>query len=112
MKHVFAVPTADGKICTHFGHCQSFSVVETEDGVITSEYAADPPEHQPGTYPAFLAHIGATVVIAGGMGYKAQELLRSSGIEVIVGAEDAAPQDLVRMYLSGSLSSGGNLCDH
>ncbi len=32
MKRTFAIPTMDGKACAHFGHCQSFAVVEVIDG--------------------------------------------------------------------------------
>ncbi len=107
-----AIPTANGHICAHFGHCEAFTVVETEDGKVSSSYFADPPEHQPGTYPKFLVSLGVTTVIAGGMGYKAQELLRQNGIEVIIGASGETPKALVEKYLKDELESGGNLCDH
>ena len=31
MKKLFAVPTNNGKLCAHFGHCEQFAVIETED---------------------------------------------------------------------------------
>ncbi len=35
MKKLFAVPTIDEKLCAHFGHCEQFAVIETEDQKIT-----------------------------------------------------------------------------
>jgi len=32
MKRVFAVPTIGGKACQHFGHCESFAVLDVEEG--------------------------------------------------------------------------------
>jgi len=52
------------------------------------------------------------LVIAGGMGRRAQDLFARSGIEVIVGAPAAPPEELVRAYLAGELEAGENVCDH
>ena len=74
MKKLFAVPTVDKKLCTHFGQCEKFAIVETFDGKIVKEEFLSPPEHQPGSYPRFLASKGVSTIIAGGMGQKAQDL--------------------------------------
>ncbi len=55
MKKLFAVPTNNGKLCAHFGHCEQFAVIETEDQKILNIEYLKPPVHEPGTYPRFLA---------------------------------------------------------
>ena len=112
MKKLFAVPTANGKLCTHFGHCEKFAVVETEDQTIVKEEYYTPPMHQPGVYPQFLAQQGVSVIIAGGMGQRAQQLFAQHNIEVCVGVSSESPSKLVEQYLKGQLQTGDNLCDH
>ena len=74
MKKLFAIPTVDGKLCVHFGHCEKFALVETEYQNILREEYVTPPGHQPGVYPQFLAQQGVSVIISGGMGQRAQQL--------------------------------------
>jgi len=33
-KIIFAIPLTEGKLCSHFGHCELFALVETESGKI------------------------------------------------------------------------------
>ncbi len=72
------------------------------------------PPHEPGLLPRLLSEEGVNVVIAGGMGVRAQDLFSQKGIKVVVGADPAtgSPEDIVRLYLSGSLKTGANVCDH
>ncbi len=51
----FAVPTIDGKLCAHFGHCDRFSIVVVEKNKIISKTSVTPPAHDPGSYLNFLA---------------------------------------------------------
>jgi predicted Fe-Mo cluster-binding NifX family protein len=108
----FAIPTQFGKLCSHFGHCEKFAIVETKDKEILNESYLEPPIHQPGAYPKFLAEHGVNVIIAGGMGNRAQSLFQQNNIEVCVGVEPAAPAQLAKAYLEGTLATGSNLCDH
>jgi ATP-binding protein involved in chromosome partitioning len=108
----FAVPLAEGMLCSHFGHCQQFAIVHTEDGRIMSTELHTPPPHEPGVLPRWLEQLGVKVVIAGGMGRRAQDLFLEKGITVVTGAGAATPEALIRAYLQGTLETGGNLCDH
>ncbi len=112
MKKLFAVPTIDGKLCAHFGHCERFAVIDTEDQKIKSIEYHTPPVHQPGTYPRFLAGKGVSTIISGGMGMKAQEIFAENNIEVFMGINSENPELLVEQYLQNQLESGKNLCDH
>ena len=112
MKKLFAIPTENGKLCAHFGHCEKFAIIETFENKITGEAYLTPPVHQPGVYPAFLAKHGIEVIISGGMGQKALDLFAQNNIEVCMGVDAAAPAQLVEKYLSDQLQTGQNLCDH
>lgn len=112
MKKLFAIPTENGKLCTHFGHCEKFAIVETENSKITGEKYLTPPAHQPGVYPQFLAEQGVSVIISGGMGQRAQQLFVQHNIEVCMGVQAESPAALVEAYLNGRLQTGENLCDH
>ena len=112
MKKIFAVPTENGTLCTHFGHCEKFALVETKDNRIIGEIFVSPPQHQPGVYPQFLAGQGVNVIISGGMGERARQLFVQHHIEVCTGVKADTPANLVEEYLNGQLQTGENLCDH
>ena len=112
MKKLFAVPTVNGKLTQHFGHCDKFAIIETQDNSIVKEEFVSPPVHQPGVYPKFLADIGVETIIAGGMGNKAHELFAQNDIEVCVGVNTDSPKILVEQYFNNQLQTGQNQCDH
>jgi len=109
-----AIPLAEGKLTMHFGHCQSFALidVDTKEKKIQKREDIVPPPHEPGLLPRWLAERGATIIIAGGMGQRAQDLFAQQGIQVVVGAPAETPEHLVGEYLSGTLQTGTNACDH
>jgi len=109
---VIAVPVSDGKLAAHFGHCESFAFMETRDGKLRKTEMREPPAHEPGVLPQWLHEQGADVVIVGGMGQRAQELLREKGVEVLIGAPMDSPESLAHQYLSNTLMTGDNMCDH
>jgi len=109
---IFAVPVSGGKLCAHFGHCDQFALVETEAGKITGTTMQTPPAHEPGVLPAWLHEMGANIIIAGGMGSRAQQLFNEAGIKVVTGATMDSPESLVNQYLTDTLSTGANVCDH
>ena len=112
MKKLFAIPTQNGKLCAHFGHCENFAIVDTEDNKVISVELLSPPIHQPGVYPQFLAEKGVSVIISGGMGQRAVDLFTQNNIEVCMGVNADSPAKLVEQYISGQLRTGDNLCDH
>lgn len=109
---VFAVPVADGKLAAHFGHPEEFAIITVEDGKINGKDRRTPPPHEPGKLPAWLQEQGVNVLIAGGIGERAKQLLIQNGVEVIIGAPMDSPEALVNQYLAGALKEGDNLCDH
>jgi len=109
-----AIPLAEGKLALHFGHCQEFALVDVDPktGEVRRTEKANPPDHAPGVLPRWLAEQGAEIILAGGMGSRAQNLFAENGIQVIVGAPAKAPEDLARDYMAGTLEAGDNVCDH
>ncbi|TET89902.1 MAG: chromosome partitioning protein ParA, partial [Desulfobacteraceae bacterium] len=91
---VLVVPVSGGKLSAHFGHCEQFAFIETQNGKIMETEMRNPPAHEPGVLPRWLYEQGADVAIVGGMGESAQQLLREKGIEVIIGAPMDSPESL------------------
>lgn len=109
---VLVIPVSEGKLSSHFGHCEQFAFIETENVKIRSKEMRTPPPHEPGVLPRWLHEQGADVVIAGGIGESAQQLLKENGIEVVIGAPMDSPESLVNQYFTNTLITGDNVCDH
>lgn len=107
-----AIPVANNELCLHFGHCQAFALLDLEDQRVKRQQTLNPPAHQPGVLPRWLAGQGVNVVIAGGMGMRAQQLFQQHGIQVIVGAAPSSPIAIAEAFLAGKLETGENVCDH
>ena len=109
-----AIPTSNGVLCMHFGHCEKFTIIEAdpETKSIDSQETVTPPAHEPGVLPKWLAGLHVNMIIAGGMGQRAQQLFTQNQIEVVIGAPSEQPEKIVLSYLKGELVSGENICDH
>jgi ATP-binding protein involved in chromosome partitioning len=109
-----AVPIEKGRLCNHFGHCETFALldVDMEMKVIVRREDIPAPPHEPGLLPRWLQERGVNTIIAGGMGSRAQELFAERGIQVIVGAAQGEPEAIIRSHLDGVLVTGQNVCDH
>ncbi len=107
-----ALPMGDGKLSTHFGHCEYFAIVDVKDKKIVKITNETAPEHKPGVYPRWVASLGVTDVIAGGIGQKAIDLFNEQGVNVYVGAPAKSAEELVNEFLAGELSLSANLCGH
>ena len=109
-----AIPVAKGRLCMHFGYCDQFALIEVDDAskTIAGTSHLTPPPHEPGLLPRWLNEQGANVIIAGGMGQRAQGLFSQNEIKVVVGAPADTPEQLATAYLNGTLETGDNVCDH
>ncbi len=110
----YAVPISGGKVATHFGHCQQFALIDVDEArnAIVKKEIVDSPGHEPGLLPVWLAEEGVSVIIASGMGSRAQELFGQNHIEVITNALGSDPEKVVLDYIRGTLEVGDNICDH
>ncbi|MCK4600841.1 MAG: NifB/NifX family molybdenum-iron cluster-binding protein [Phycisphaerae bacterium] len=109
-----AIPLANGRLSLHFGHCEQFALVKVEEATKKAGETEllSPPGYEPGVLPRWLHEQGANVIIAGGMGMRAQQLFAQNGITVVVGASVDTPDKIVSAYLDGALQTGDNICDH
>jgi predicted Fe-Mo cluster-binding NifX family protein len=109
-----AIPVANDKLCMHFGHCETFAIltVDPQTKKITGREDLTPPPHEPGVLPKWMGEQNVNLIIAGGLGQRAQQLLVEQNISMVIGAPSATPEELVTAYLDGTLKSGDNVCDH
>jgi len=109
-----AIPLAQGQLSLHFGHCDEFAIVDVdaEERRVSGIHTMVAPSHAPGVLPQWLGQQNVNVVIAGGMGSRAQMLFAQNGIDVVIGASAGGPEAITTAYLDGSLQTGANICDH
>ncbi len=109
-----AIPLVGGALSPHFGHCEEFAFVEADPGkklILRCETVPAPP-HQPGLLPRWLIERGTDLLIAGGIGARARDILEAAGVQVLSGAQGAGPENTVRAWFEGSLDLSGATCDH
>jgi len=109
-----AIPVTDGKVSAHFGHCDQFAIIDADPDTkrIGNIEMLTPPAHQPGALPKWLGGMCVDLIIAGGMGHRAQQLFAENDIKVVVGALTSSPKELASAYLENTLETGANICDH
>jgi len=109
-----AIPLAQGKLSLHFGHCDQFAIFDIDENLkkVINRKDATPPAHEPGMLPRWLHENNVNVIIAGGIGQRAQQLFTENDIKVVVGASSGEPEELVSAYLRDTLETGDNICDH
>jgi len=109
-----AVPvTKNNQIDDHFGHCAFYSVfsISIEKQITGIETIAS----QQGcgcksNIAGILSDKGVTVMLAGGIGGGAIQVLQSWGIEVVRGCSGDA-SETVMQYISGSIADSGKSCE-
>jgi predicted Fe-Mo cluster-binding NifX family protein len=108
-----AVPvTKENLIDGHFGHCESYGVFTISD---KNEIAGIKSVESPqgcgckSDIASVLASDGVSVMLAGGIGGGAINVLNNSGIEVIRGCSGDATE-VVKQYLSGLVKDSGSNC--
>lgn len=109
-----AIPLVQGQVSQHFGHCEKMLFVDAdrEQRKITGRRVEKAPEHVPGLLPRWLQQQGVDVVIAGGIGARARDLLAQASVQVLTGISTSDPDAAVNAFLAGELQSGPNGCDH
>ena len=106
-----AVPSRDGQVDEHFGHCKEFLVYRLENGSLIDEASIPSPQGcgcKTGI-SAELARSGVSHLVAGNMGEGAVRVLTSHGIKVIRGASGEA-RAAVQAFVQGSLLDSGTGC--
>jgi predicted Fe-Mo cluster-binding NifX family protein len=108
-----AVPvTRENEIDSHFGHCESYNVFTISDkNEISETKSVESPQGCgcKSDIASVLASDGVTIMLAGGIGGGAINVLNNSGIEVIRGCSGNATE-VVKLFLSGSIEDSGSSC--
>ena len=108
-----AVPTRDGHIDDHFGHCAYYTIFDIENGQIIATSRLESPEGCgcKSGIAADMEKIGIEVMLAGNMGEGAKNKLESHNIKVIRGCRGDIEM-VVRAYLIGLIKDSGEGCSH
>jgi predicted Fe-Mo cluster-binding NifX family protein len=106
-----AVSTENGFVSAHFGRCPTYTIVDIHDGGVLSRQEIPNPGHQPGFLPGYLSERGVEVIIAGGMGPRAQGLFAEKNIQTLLGVQGPI-DEVIEKFLRRELEAGQDLCDH
>ena len=108
-----AVPTRDGHIDDHFGHCAYYTIFEVANGKILSTSRLDSPEGCgcKSNIASVMEDMGIKLMLAGNMGNGALNKLQSHNIRVIRGCKGDI-EAVVKGYLLGFIMDSGESCDH
>lgn len=106
-----AVTTEGNQVFQHFGKCPTFTLFTIENGNISDKKLLDAAGSGHATLSGFLKGSGVDVVICGGIGGGAKNMLSSVGIQLIAGVVGNI-DDAVNAYLAGKLSDQGGSCNH
>ena len=108
-----AVPTRDGRVDDHFGHCDHYTIFTIEGKEVTATETLPSPQGCgcKSNIASTLAEMGVEVMLAGNMGEGAKNKLSAAGIRVIRGCSGAI-DTLIKTYLTGFVFDSGITCDH
>lgn len=106
-----AIATENKAVCQHFGHCPEYTLYTIEGIEIREKEVIPNPGHKPNFLPGYLQELGVDVIIAGGMGVKAQKLFAEAGINAILGIAGPTEQ-VAEQYVEGALQEGVSTCEH
>lgn len=107
-----AIPTADGKLCAHFGHCESFTFVDVNPDTkeILNIENKVPEEGVSCQSASWISEQGANIVLAGGMGARPIAIFNQNGVKVVAGCPELEIKDVVNSFLNSTLVTGENSC--
>ena len=96
-------------VSAHFGRCPAYTLLVIEGQKVISRSEIPNPGHETGYIPNFLHDQGIDVIIAGGMGWRAQELFSQYKIKPILGVTGKI-DDIVQQILAGTIQGGASTC--
>lgn len=109
-----ALPTRDGQIDNHFGHCDHFTVLEVnEQREVIAKTVLESPQGCgcKSNIATTLAALGVEWMLAGNMGQGAVNVLTAQNIRVVRGC--SGPVDTVAAeWLKGNVTDTLVACDH
>jgi predicted Fe-Mo cluster-binding NifX family protein len=108
-----AVPTRDGHVDDHFGHCAYYTIFDIEDGQIVRTERLESPQGCgcKSNIASVMQDMGIELMLAGNMGEGARNKLQSHNIRVIRGCKGDI-EAVVKGYLCGFILDSGEGCHH
>jgi predicted Fe-Mo cluster-binding NifX family protein len=110
-----AVPVKqNGQIDDHFGHCDYYAIFEIDGDGKVFNHLYIKSENGCGCKSGIastLAGQGVEVMLAGGIGSGAVNVLHQAGISVIRGCSGDS-SEAVKHYVTGNLIDNGEVCQH
>ncbi|MCE5218065.1 NifB/NifX family molybdenum-iron cluster-binding protein [bacterium] len=107
-----AAIACDGtRVSQHFGRCEKYLVAELDGTDTRSVQWLANAGHEHGVLPEVIRREGVQVVVAGGAGPRAQQLLAEYGVQMILGASGDA-LEVLQALAQGTLQPGASSCDH
>ncbi len=105
----------DAPRSAHFGHADSFTIVDIADGAVVGDSSFTNPPHSHGgcgLTVAGLAEKGVSVAIVVGMGGGPLSAMNNLGIAAYHDDQSPTPRSAVAAYLGGGLSpfGGSHVC--
>ena len=106
-----ALPSRNGNIDDHFGHCEYFTVFTIENSNIIDQELIPSPAGCgcKSNIASVLAASGVSLMLAGNMGDGAVNVLSQSGIDVIRGCSGNT-KEVTLAWLAGNLIDSGDSC--
>jgi predicted Fe-Mo cluster-binding NifX family protein len=112
MKKIALPVTSENNVDSHFGHCEKYAVYtitgQREISVI-EEIQSEQGCGCKSDIASVLSEYGVTVMLAGGIGNGAVNVLTNYGISVVRGCTGNATE-VVKNYLAGNISDNGVNC--
>ena len=96
----------EAEVGAHFGHCDLYTIIDVENGVVTAVSTLPNVPHQQGGCMAPVNHLaqnGVNQLIAGGMGMRPLMGFNQVGIDVFYGAGAPSVGSAVDALLKGAL---------
>ena len=104
--------TRENRIDDHFGHCEQYGVYtisETNEIIDVQTIKSEQGCGCKSNIAGVLANQGVTMMLAGGIGGGAINVLNQWGIDVVRGCSGIAV-DVVKEYVAGKLTDSGESC--
>lgn len=107
-----AVTYEDGEIFGHFGHTEQFKIYEVENKEIVNTSIIDTQGSGHGLLGSLLIQNGVNILICGGIGSGAKNILSENNIKIYPGVTGSA-DEAVESFINGTLEYNVDAqCDH
>jgi len=114
MKKIAIPVNKFNQIEDHFGHCEFYEIYSVIEGNKIAETKIIGSEQGCGcksNIANVLAENGVTIMLAGGIGQGAINVLNACNIQVIRGCSGNA-QEIMKQFLEGKILDSGETCSH